>query len=57
VAQGESRTVQGVLIFTRNRATDMGYLIIDEQRLDLEGYLVKLQSNKKFYHDRFLNGK
>ena len=38
-----------------NRTPDMKFLIIDEQRLDLEGYLVKLQSYEKFYHDRFLN--
>ena len=39
-----------------NRAPDMSFLIYDEQKLDLEGYLVKLQQYKKFYHDRFLNG-
>jgi len=39
-----------------NRAPDMTFLIYDEQKLDLEGYLVKLQQYKKFYHDRFLNG-
>jgi len=39
-----------------NRAPDMKFLIIDEQKLDLEGYLIKLQQYKKFYHDRFLNG-
>ena len=39
-----------------NRAPDMKFLIMDEQILDLEGYLVKLQQYKKFYHDRFLNG-
>ncbi len=38
-----------------NRALDMTYLIIDEQKLDLEGFLVKLQKYNKFYHDRFLN--
>jgi hypothetical protein len=38
-----------------NRAPDMSYLIIDEQNLDLEGFLVKLQRYKKFYHDRFLH--
>lgn len=40
-----------------NRTPDMTYLIYDEQKLDLEGYLVKLQNYKKFYHDRYLNSK
>ena len=40
-----------------NRAPDMTYLIIDEQLLDLEGYLLKLQKYKQFYHERFIEGK
>ena len=40
-----------------NRAPDMTYLIIDEQLLDLEGYLLKLQKYKQFYHERFMEGK
>jgi hypothetical protein len=37
-----------------NRAPDMSYLILDEERLDLEGYLVDLEAYKKFYRERFL---
>jgi hypothetical protein len=37
-----------------NRAPDMTYLIIDEQDLDLEGYLVKLGEYKNFFRDRYL---
>lgn len=37
-----------------NRAPDMTYLIINEQQLDLEGYLLKLQQYKDFYKQRFL---
>lgn len=40
-----------------NRAPDMTYLIIDEQKLDIEGYLIKLQEYKNFYRDRFLKKK
>ena len=37
-----------------NRAPDMNYLIIDEQRLDLEGYLSNLEKYKKYYRERFM---
>jgi hypothetical protein len=40
-----------------NRAPDMSFLILDEQKLDLEGYLLKLKEYKTFYRDRFMNGK
>jgi hypothetical protein len=32
-----------------NRRPDMGYLIYDEQQLDLEGYLEKLKTYMKQY--------
>ena len=37
-----------------NRTPDMTYLIVDEQDLDLEGYLVKLREYKNFFRDRYL---
>jgi hypothetical protein len=37
-----------------NRAPDMSYLILDEERLDLEGYLTDLQAYMKYYRERFL---
>ena len=37
-----------------NRAPDMTYLIMDEARLDLEGYLADLQAYMKYYRERFL---
>lgn len=40
-----------------NRAPDMSYLIIDEQKLDLEGYLLKLRQYMDFYRNRFLETK
>lgn len=40
-----------------NRTPDMTFLIVDEQKLDLEGYLVDLVKYKNFYHDRYLGGK
>jgi hypothetical protein len=39
-----------------NRVPDMTYLIVDEQQLDLEGYLLKLQHYNSFFKARFLNG-
>lgn len=38
-----------------NRTPDMTYLIVDEQQLNLEGYLEKLQKYIQFYRDRFLS--
>lgn len=38
-----------------NRVADMSYLIVDEQQLDLEGYLLRLRQYMDFYHKRFLN--
>jgi len=40
-----------------NRAPDMSYLIIDEQKLDLEGCLLKLRQYMDFYRNRFLETK
>ena len=37
-----------------NRTPDMTYLIIDEQDLDPEGYLVKLKTYTKDFHDTFM---
>ncbi|HEX5023945.1 MAG TPA: beta-N-acetylhexosaminidase [Agriterribacter sp.] len=37
-----------------NRVPGMSYLIYDEQLLDLEGYLQKLEAYKAFFHQRFL---
>jgi hypothetical protein len=37
-----------------NRTPDMSYLIIDEQDLDLEGYLVKLKSYSKDFYNAFM---
>jgi hypothetical protein len=37
-----------------NRTADMSYLIIDEQDLDLEGYLTKLKTYTKDFHDTFM---
>jgi hypothetical protein len=37
-----------------NRAPDMTYLIIDEQDLDLEGYLKKLKVYTQDFHDTFM---
>ena len=39
-----------------NRTQDMTYLIIDEQDLDLEGYLVKLREYKIFFRNRYMQG-
>lgn len=38
-----------------NRAPDMAYLIIDEQQLDMEGYLIQLQKYIDYFQTRFLN--
>ncbi|MGN6494150.1 MAG: beta-N-acetylhexosaminidase [Agriterribacter sp.] len=38
-----------------NRAPDMTYLIIDEQQLDMEDYLIQLQKYMHYFHSRFLN--
>ncbi|MFT3702118.1 MAG: beta-N-acetylhexosaminidase [Agriterribacter sp.] len=38
-----------------NRVADMSYLILDEQQLDMEGYLTQLQQYMKFFHNRFLD--
>ncbi|HUQ67731.1 MAG TPA: beta-N-acetylhexosaminidase [Flavitalea sp.] len=37
-----------------NRTADMSFLVLDEQKLDLETYLIRLKDYKKYYHDRFL---
>jgi hypothetical protein len=37
-----------------NRAADMTYLIVDEQKLDLEGYLSRLVKYTEGYRERFL---
>lgn len=37
-----------------NRTPDMTYLIVDEQELGLEEYLLKLQDYNHFFYDRFL---
>lgn len=37
-----------------NRAPDMTYLILDEQQLDLEGYLHKLREYISYYHKTYL---
>ncbi len=37
-----------------NRVADMSYLIVDEQQLDLEDYLVKLQQYIDYFGHRFL---
>lgn len=38
-----------------NRVADMSYLIVDEEQLDMEGYLLGLQHYKDYFHKRFLN--
>lgn len=38
-----------------NRAADMSYLILDEQQLDMEGYLSQLQEYMEFFKNRFSN--
>ncbi len=38
-----------------NRVADMSYLILDEQQLDMEGYLLQLQKYMDYFHKRFLN--
>ena len=40
-----------------NRVPDMSYLVVDEQKLDLEGYLVKLQQYNSYFRQRFLTEK
>ena len=40
-----------------NRVADMSYLIVDEQQLDLENYLVKLQQYTAYFRQRFLPAK
>ncbi len=40
-----------------NRVADMSYLIVDEQQLDLENYLLKLQQYTAYFRQRFLPGK
>lgn len=40
-----------------NRVADMSYLIVDEQQLDLENYLVKLQQYIQYFGKRFLPAK
>lgn len=40
-----------------NRVPDMSYLIYDEQKLDLAGYLARLEQYTQAFHDRFLTGK
>jgi hexosaminidase len=37
-----------------NRTPDMTYLIVDEQQLGLEDYLVKLAEYNQFFYDRFI---
>lgn len=37
-----------------NRAPDMTYLILDEQQLDMENYLVQLQQYMHYFQSRFL---
>jgi hypothetical protein len=37
-----------------NRTPDMSYLIIDEQDLDLEGYLTKLKAYSKDFYEAFM---
>jgi hexosaminidase len=37
-----------------NRTPDMTYLIVDEEQLGLEDYLVKLQSYNQFFYNRFI---
>jgi hexosaminidase len=39
-----------------NRVPDMSYLIVDEQLLGLEEYLVKLKAYLKFFRDKYLAG-
>lgn len=39
-----------------NRTPDMSFLVLDEQKLDLETYLARLKDYEAFYHDRFLKG-
>ena len=38
-----------------NRVPDMSYLIYDEQKLDLAGYLTYLEQFTRAFHDRFLS--
>jgi len=38
------------------RAPDMTYHILDEQHLDMEGYLEQLRGYMKYYKDSYLNG-
>lgn len=40
-----------------NRVADMSYLIVDEQLLDLENYLVKLQQYIQYFGHRFIPSK
>lgn len=37
-----------------NRTPDMTYLIVDEEQLGLEDYLVKLQDYNQFFYNRFI---
>jgi hexosaminidase len=37
-----------------NRTADMTYLIVDEQQLGLEDYLVKLKEYNQFFYERFI---
>lgn len=37
-----------------NRTPDMTYLIVDEQHLGLEDYLVKLRTYNQFFYERFI---
>jgi hypothetical protein len=39
-----------------NRAPDMTYLIYDEMKLDMEGYLEKLQNYMEYYREAYLGG-
>jgi hypothetical protein len=37
-----------------NRQPDMTYLIYDEERLDVKGYLEKIKSYSKYYKETYL---
>jgi hexosaminidase len=38
-----------------NRVADMSYLILDEEQLNMEDYLLQLQKYMDYFHKRFLN--